>query len=116
MRARISEIVARHAGFEYRLLGPCRWPETAYASVEPTTQVSSLQADLAAAFPDYPPYGGAFEFVPHVTIAEGSEESEAVGDDPAWAELSSVAPTADAVEMIGLRQGVWSTLGRFPLG
>ena len=32
---------------------------------------------LVEAFPDYPPYAGEFEYVPHVTIAEGDVRSHA---------------------------------------
>ena len=61
------------APWTMRLVERRRWPDTVYASVEPEAPAIALQADLAAAFPSLPIYGGAIDvFVPHVTIAEGA--------------------------------------------
>ena len=77
-----------------------RWPDTLYASVEPEAPVRALQAELAAAFPTLPLYGGAFEFTPHVTISEGpGAHDPAVAGNPAWSELPFTL-RVDAVELI----------------
>ena len=116
VRAAIAAVVAAHARFSYRLVGLGRWPETLYASVEPESPFLTLQADLAAAFPDHPLHGGAFDFVPHVTIAEGEAAAlPRLADDPAWAELPATA-TARAVDMIVRTGELWSTKWTFPLG
>ena len=80
----VAEVVARRAPWTMRLVERRRWPDTVYASVEPEAPAIALQADLAAAFPSLPIYGGAIEvFVPHVTIAEGpSADDPAVDADP----------------------------------
>jgi 2'-5' RNA ligase len=47
------------------------FPGVLYAAAEPAQELVQLIAALAQAFPDMPPYGGAFaEVVPHATLAE----------------------------------------------
>jgi hydrogenase maturation protease len=115
MRARIAQIVATHSRFAFRLAGPAHWPGVLYASVEPEEPIRSLQADLAAAFPELPLYGGTFDFVPHVTIAEGPIAGEIVIiKDPAWAALPAMF-AARSVELISRTGGAWRTKWRFGL-
>ena len=116
VRAAIAAVVAAHARFSYRLVGPGRWPETLYASVEPEAPFRALQADLAAAFPNFPLHGGAFDFVPHVTIAEGeAARLPELADDPDWAELPATA-TARTVDLLVRSGELWSSKWTFPLG
>jgi 2'-5' RNA ligase len=116
VRAAIAAVVAAQARFSYRLVGPGRWPETQYASVEPEAPFRALQADLAAAFPNFPLHGGAFDFVPHVTIAEGeAARLPELADDRAWAELPATA-TARMVDLLVRTGELWSTKWTFPLG
>ena len=84
-----------------RLVERRRWPDALYASIEPDGPAIALQADLAAAFPSLPIYGGAIDvFVPHVTIAEGrAVDDPAVEADPAWDDLP-VTRTVTEVELI----------------
>ena len=73
----VGEIVARQAPWTMRLVERRRWSDAIYAAIDPEAPAVALQADLAAAFPSLPIYGGTIDvFVPHVTIAEGL----AVGD------------------------------------
>ena len=54
-------------------------------SVDPDAPLRALQLDLAVAFPTLPLYGGAYEFVPHVSIVEGQAAADPHAfDDPAW--------------------------------
>jgi hydrogenase maturation protease len=74
-----------------------------------------LYHDLAAAFPAFPIYGGAFDFVPHVTIAEAASASlPEIADDPAWASLPATF-MARSVELVVRDAGGWRTKWRFPL-
>jgi 2'-5' RNA ligase len=117
LRARIANVVEPHAHFDYHLHGPKAWPDTIYAALDPEAPFLQLHRELQAAFPDFPIYGGAVsEFVPHVTIAEGS----AVGDpatltDRAWHALPT-RRMAHAVELMAPgSNGRWSTVWRFRL-
>jgi 2'-5' RNA ligase len=116
MRARIARIVGDHSSFGFRLAGSARFPGVLYASVEPEAPFVSLQADLAAEFPALPVYGGAFEFVPHITIAEGtSADLPGTADRRAWASLP-LAATARSVQLIVRSGGTWRVAWRMPLG
>jgi 2'-5' RNA ligase len=117
VRVRLTEIATSHLPFAYRLTGPHRWPDILYASVEPQTPFVALQADLARGFPEHPLYGGAYDFSPHVTIAEGAaaESATSVGHR-AWDDLSEAATArAEAIEVIFRTTGNWSTMWRIPL-
>ncbi|OGO55884.1 MAG: hypothetical protein A2V85_11930 [Chloroflexi bacterium RBG_16_72_14] len=118
VRESLALIAARHPAWRMRLVAQARWPDTRYATVEPDVPVRALQADLAAAFPSLPLYGrpAPFEFVPHVTIAEGpGVDDPAVGRDPAWHELP-VSFTVDAIELFVALAGTWRSEDRFMLG
>ena len=50
-----------------------RFPTVVYLAPEPDTPFARLTAEIAARYPDHPPYGGAFEeVVPHLTVAESA--------------------------------------------
>jgi 2'-5' RNA ligase len=118
VRAAIEAVAALHAPFSYHLAGRATWPDTIYVSVDPVEPFVALQGDLAAAFPEYPIYGqtATFDFVPHVTIAEGA----AAGDpsalaSPAWASLPHRAK-ASALELIArVGNAPWRTVWRIEL-
>jgi 2'-5' RNA ligase len=53
------------------------FPDAIYAAPEPAAELIDLIDDLAHAFPETPPYGGAFARpIPHATLAEPTEGSE----------------------------------------
>ncbi len=112
----VAAIAARHAAMRLTVGEARRFPDTLYASVEPDAPLRALHEDLTAAFPTLPLYGGAFPFVPHVSIVEGPgvQEPEAL-DDPAWTTLP-VSHDIDAIDLITGRRGRWATRRRFPLG
>lgn len=115
LRASIAEIVAAHARFSYRLAGRASWPQVLYASIAPDGPLRRLQADLAAAFPEFPIYGGEFEFMPHVTVAEGpAADLPEFVDNPAWDALPATC-AASSVELIVRAETGWRTMWRFRL-
>jgi 2'-5' RNA ligase len=118
VRESIAGVAARHRPFDYRLADRAVWPDTVYVRVEPEAPFLRLQSDLARAFPDFPIYGtdATFEFVPHVTIAEGTGLARATDAHPAWASLPRAGRT-EALEIIGLGgDGRWRLIWRVPLG
>jgi hydrogenase maturation protease len=111
----VAAIVERHRAFPYRLIAPGRWPDVLYASVDPAEPFRSLHRDLAAAFPEYPIYGGGLAFEPHVTVAEGPDEVLAgLADDPAWATLPAQAVAA-SVDLIVQEETGWTARSRWRL-
>jgi 2'-5' RNA ligase len=76
-----AETIAPFAPFELTFRETARFPASAgepstlYLVPEPAEDLIVLTDALVRAFPDFPPYGGAFdELVPHVTVAQGDEE------------------------------------------
>ena len=118
VRSRVAAIARAETAFDYRLRGPGRWPDTAYAAVEPASPFLRLHRAFARAFPDYPIYGRpGFELVPHVTVAEGAAATDpATLRHPAWGELP-VAARAAALEVIASdARDRWHLVWRIPLG
>ncbi len=114
-RTTIAAIVATHAQFSFRLTGPSTWPQVLYASVEPSGPFRSIQADLAAAFPEFPIYEGEFDFMPHVTVAEGAAASlPEFANDPAWRLLPTTL-TARSVDLLARDAEGWRRDWRFAL-
>jgi len=115
--AMVGEVVARRAPWTMRLVERRRWPDTVYASVEPEAPAIALQADLAAAFPSLPIYGGAIEvFVPHVTIAEGpSADDPTLDTDPGWSELPVTRAISEVELIVRGEDGRWGTTRTFPM-
>jgi 2'-5' RNA ligase len=119
VRDLLADVAKAHAAFEYELVGAAQWPDTVYVAVDPERSFVALQADLARAFPGFPIYGrGAdFEFIPHVTVAEGAaiDHAGAVAD-PAWSSLPRRA-RARGLEVIAADDtGRWRVVWRIPLG
>lgn len=119
VRRRLMTVAAATQPFDYRLLGSATWPDTVYVAVDPVEPFIDLQRRLGAAFPDFPIYGTdpGFEFVPHVTIAEGPPiDDDATLEDPAWRSLPRPA-RATAIEVIARpTDAPWRTIWRLPLG
>jgi 2'-5' RNA ligase len=72
VKAQVSHIVSREPAFPFTLVRVQRWPEVVCLLPEPSLPFGRLIAALAAAFPDFQPYGGAIalpDIVPHLTIA-----------------------------------------------
>jgi hypothetical protein len=87
-----------------------------YLAPEPAERFRELTETLAAAFPEYPPYGGQFaEVIPHLTL---THRPDAPVDDVAAAVRPNlpVAARASRVEM--WQEGLddrWTTRASFPL-
>jgi 2'-5' RNA ligase len=78
VRRRVARALASHPQFPFRLSGVRRWPNSHYLAVEPLEPFEAIVRSLVEVFPEYPPYAGEFEYVPHVTIAEGDDRAIAV--------------------------------------
>ena len=119
VRRVLASVAAAHDAFEYSQAGPARWPGIVYVRVEPDAAFVRLQSALARAFPAFPIYGqdADFEFVPHVTIAEGvAADDPWTVADPAWAAVPRQR-RASAVEVIARgASGGWRTVWRIGLG
>jgi hypothetical protein len=83
-----------------------------YLVPEPAAPFIRLTEMLAAAFPQWPPYGGMFdEVVPHLSIDEAIPET----DVAILTELLPISATADEVTLTWWSEGVVDVLERYPL-
>lgn len=72
----VEEVLAPFRAFDYALPAAAVFgdPPVLYLDPDPAEPFVAMIEVLTAAFPDYPPYGGAqFYPTPHVTIAQGDE-------------------------------------------
>jgi 2'-5' RNA ligase len=114
VRRHVARALAPHPPFTFRLSGVRRWPNSHYLAVVPPEPFEAIVRSLVEFFPEYLPYAGEFEYVPHVTIAEG--------DDRSLARLArdlSVPVGEQEVTRILLiaqgRDGTWRVRWTFPL-
>jgi 2'-5' RNA ligase len=119
VRSMLARVAAAASAFDYVLAGPARFPDTVYVAVDPPEPFVELQSALGSAFPDFPIYGPdwAFEYVPHVSVAEGPAALDpATVRLRAWGALPA-ARRADRIEVIARGDdGRWRTRWRIPLG
>jgi 2'-5' RNA ligase len=79
VRRGLRHLFARVAPFDFSLADVRRFGDaTLYLALSDETPFRDLIARVVRAFPDRPPYGGAFDdTVPHLTIADGLAPGEA---------------------------------------
>ena len=113
----VAEVAAEQAPFTVRFERIGRFPSVLYLAPEPPDPFRRLTSDLAARFPDHPPYGGAFDVViPHLTIAENAEapfDAIAAEVEPALPIERSVAALEVLIQTL---DGRWHGHWRIPLG
>ena len=92
-----------------------RFPGVLYLDPTPSEPLVALINTLAARFPEYPPYGGAFdEIIPHLSVVNGAPEPP--GLEAAVKRLLPLSCVADTVCLASLnRRGRWVAVRRFSL-
>jgi 2'-5' RNA ligase len=112
----LRELFADQQSFPFRLARTERFPRILYLAPEPAEPFARVTQTLAARFPAYPPYEGAFEtIVPHLTVAAGDD---ALLDEVDAAVAPSLPIEAEAREAVLLVEVVpdwarWETRERF---
>jgi 2'-5' RNA ligase len=103
----VAEFFADHAPFDYQLSTESRFPDgVRYLGPEPANRFSRLTHALHRLFPEYPPYGGAYDLVvPHLTIP----------DDANVPPLPIHAHAREAC-LLHYEDGVYTELDVFPFG
>lgn len=76
--AAIGEVLRPFQPFDVSFRRVDRFPEALWLAPEPAAPFIEMTESMVDRFPDYPPYGGAFEeIVPHLTVAEAQlDETE----------------------------------------
>ena len=73
VRRDLARIAALHEPFDVRFVRIGRWPEVVYLIPDPSAPFDRLTDAIVTRYPDFPPYGGAFEqVVPHLTVVESA--------------------------------------------
>jgi 2'-5' RNA ligase len=80
--AQLQEICAAFPVIDVEFKSTSRFPNHLYLEPEPADELVALTQAITAAWPETPPYGGAFdEIVPHITVTqEGQATSEQLGE------------------------------------
>ena len=120
VRERLRTALAGAPPFAFKLAGVGRFAEAAYLVPEPSGPFADLTRRVAAAFPDFPPFGGAFDdIVPHLTVAHG----DTAFLETAAAELGRLSAAAGPIrgfcrsaELWENSTGAWRRMAELPLG
>ena len=114
----LRALFGRFEPFSFQLCEPRRFPEVLYLAPDPPEPFVQLAEALVTAYPQHPPYEGAFDsIVPHLTVAEGATEVL----DAAEADVRSSLPISvelRELELIAEQKphGAWQRVARIPLG
>jgi len=121
--ATVRALFASRAPFRVTFAETRRFPDTLYLAPEPAAPFRELTTMLVAAYPEHPPYGGAFvEIIPHLTVAHRIEPPVL---DEVDADVRRRLPihteVREALLMVGETEngicaGPWRVIERFPLG
>lgn len=100
--ATVDTVVNSHREFDYALEVVEEFPDgVIYLRPDPGEPFTALTADLAEAFPQCPPYGGAFgRVVPHLTL---DRRSPTITPLTVRADLAGVVPVRERAARIDLQ-------------
>jgi hypothetical protein len=116
---RLGELLERFEPFDF-VLADIGWfdERVLYLAPSPHTPFVELTAGLADAFPDFPPYGGAFgETIPHLTVGENARPTSLYRASRRLERLLPIKASAQEVCLMAPDTGGhWSVRRRFPLG
>ena len=114
----VAAIAARIDSFDAIFASVGRFPgDVVYLSPEPLERFTQMTDVFVQAFPDCPPYGGAFpDPHPHLTIGSGLDSATA---DSLERTMSRGLPISTHVERLTLLveddEGQWTVAGSWPL-
>lgn len=116
---KLRELLAHFEPFDFAL-SEIGWfgDQVMYLAPSPRAPFVELTSRITAGFPDYPPYGGAFdEVVPHLVVGEGARRARMRG---AARRLQRYLPihgfATEVLLMSPSPSGHWEVRRRFPLG
>src|SRR3954447_10441459 len=117
VRRRIEQIIAAEPSFPFVLAAVRRFPEVVYLEPDPAEPFRRLTKELAAAFPGYPPYEGAYpDVVPHMTVAADVPQDYYAAAEHALPQFLPIRDVAREAWLIGhTPEQPWHTLWRLPL-
>lgn len=119
-RKQLTDLFSSYPAFEISLTEMRRFPNVLYLAPLPREKIVQLIKIIAAAFPEYPPYGGQFtEINPHLTIAQSDDAKllEKVDEEmrPAAIQALPILKKVTEASLLEQRDGLWNKTGTFPL-
>jgi 2'-5' RNA ligase len=119
VHGRLAALFARFSPFGCVLDRVERFASTAYLAPLPAAPFVDLTNAVAAAFPDYPPYGGAHAaVVPHLTVADGDAQAADDAQRELRADLARHGPVTahcNCVTLLENSSGRWQAMHEFAL-
>lgn len=117
VHARLRVIVAGIEPFEVTFGRTGRFPDVAWLAPDPVGPFRAMTDAVAAAWPDHPPYGGAFdEIVHHLTIADSAPGEVLDAVERQVAPQLPIRQRVDSLALAVRRGGTWSVERRYALG
>jgi 2'-5' RNA ligase len=118
VRRQVEQVIAAEPVFSFALTSVQRWPNVVYLAPEPDEPFRRLVRGLAAVFPDYPPYAGAYErVVPHLTVAYEVPDDWYAAAEHTLPAMLPIRDVAREAWLVGhTPEQPWHTLWRLPLG
>jgi 2'-5' RNA ligase len=102
---RLAILVSRHPPFSFALRGLARFPSVVYAVPSDDATLRALMRDVWSAFPETPPYGGAFaDPPPHATLALIGDEDAAAVEERVRTRLDGSLPARVHVRDLSLME------------
>lgn len=118
--ANLASLFAHIQAFPFSLTTISRFPGVLYLAPDPERYFKDMTMAVTAAYPDYPPYKGAFPIViPHLTVADTDREAlPSIEKDFARAceRGLPVASNAESVWLLADDSGFWHDVRPFALG
>lgn len=119
VRRRLSILFKRFSPFRCVLHRVGRFPSTAYLAPAFPEPFAELTMAVARAFPEYPPYGGAYSSViPHLTVAHGDASSADSVERELRADIERNGPVSShcgSVRLLENSSGQWREMHEFAL-
>ncbi|WP_220793661.1 2'-5' RNA ligase family protein [Nocardioides stalactiti] len=103
---RVARVAAATAAFDYDLREVRVFPDGClHVPPEPAAPFAALTRALADAFPQCPPYGGAHDVVPHVTLDQESANVSLASTRALVGDLLPVGCRADRLQLHWYKEG-----------
>jgi hypothetical protein len=119
VRRRLSILFKRFSPFRCVLTRVERFPATVYLAPAVAEPFTELTTAVARAFPEYPPYGGAYSSVlPHLTVADGDAVAAESVEQELRADIERNGPVSThcgSVRLLENSSGPWKEMHEFTL-
>ena len=101
--------------FDVRFERVGRFPDVVWLAPEPVEPFARLTEELEARWPDYPPYGGAFEqVVHHLTVADGAPIHVLDELESTMRDSLPLVQRVSALTLSVRERGSWTVRRRYP--